>query len=463
MNRTPLSDRLSDWINPLILKEIRQFLNSRTLPVFCILALGASWCGMAAWSLNNDLRRNGQPFFSLIFCSTLVIGLFGIGLPAGLRWNRERNGEGVDPVAMTTLTPRQIICGKLGSALLMLLFAYSLLAPFMVGAYLLGGLYLSTIFTLLYLEVLMMLPILQLLLLLGSQNFSRLGSRPLSLHLTAGGLCLVLLFFLFFLIDSLDQGRILFSARVLFGALPLLSLTVTLLLAVATGALIAPRNANRMLPLRVLFWLLPFIPVGLSALLPELSRSRTDLLLGVGSQLLILALLQLLIAIGERTQQSRRVLQRLPRNPVLRLPVALLSSGLASGVLNSLLFAGIGALLLNHPLLSSSDKEWVEGLLRLYLWGLFLCGISAAAGVRWQSRSSWWQPQRILIYWLILAALAAWVVEVGNFRNPVLRESNPLFCFLARDWWLPLILAGVGLVLLLPLVWRGWRSNWRRP
>ena len=138
-----LLDRCSDWINPILVKESRQALKSRQFLFTFQLLLLASW----VWSLLGIALRSPGIFY-VPGGRFMLIGYFLIlNLPlmiiipfAAFRsLAAEREDGTYELLSISTLRPRQIIGGKLGSSLLQIIIYLSVLAPCMAFTYLLKG------------------------------------------------------------------------------------------------------------------------------------------------------------------------------------------------------------------------------------------------------------------------------------------------------------------------------------
>ncbi|MBN1207663.1 MAG: ABC transporter permease [Myxococcaceae bacterium] len=152
--RAPLSERLGDRINPLVVKEIRQGLRTRLFWVCFGLMLMA--CVMLSLTAYADVRDSGnQPrgqvyFFTYFVCLGLV-HFFIIPYSAYRSLAREREDETWVLLALTGLGPRRILRGKVTSFLAQAALYASAVGPFLLFSYYLNGIDLPTILTVLML------------------------------------------------------------------------------------------------------------------------------------------------------------------------------------------------------------------------------------------------------------------------------------------------------------------------
>jgi hypothetical protein len=139
--------KFSEYLNPILVKETRQALKSKQFVITFTLLLLFGW----AWSLiylafqyanlGNGIfyAPHGMPmllgYYWVLSFPLLVI----VPFTAFRSLSAEREDGTYELVAITTLTPRQIIGGKLGSAVLQMLVYLSALTPCMAFTYSLRG------------------------------------------------------------------------------------------------------------------------------------------------------------------------------------------------------------------------------------------------------------------------------------------------------------------------------------
>jgi hypothetical protein len=149
MSTLPIADRASDWLNPILIKETRQALKSRQFIATFFLVLVASWLisvfGFVFSGSGIEYRETGQQFFGAYYM-VLAIAIFVV-VPFGAFRSMlaERDLHTWEVLSITTLKPRQIVWGKLTSALVQIFIYYSAITPFMAFANLLKGIDVPTI------------------------------------------------------------------------------------------------------------------------------------------------------------------------------------------------------------------------------------------------------------------------------------------------------------------------------
>jgi hypothetical protein len=144
-------DRTGERLNPILVKECRQSLKGRQFSITFALVLLCCWI-WSVWgvmmtgpnvhygaaSVGMDMFAG---YFTILAFPLLVIVPFG----AFRSLADERDDRTFDLLAITTLSPRQIVAGKLGSAAVQLLVYMSAVSPCLAFTYLLRGIEAPTI------------------------------------------------------------------------------------------------------------------------------------------------------------------------------------------------------------------------------------------------------------------------------------------------------------------------------
>ena len=344
-------DRLGDRINPVVVKETRQAVNSRLVAGALLLFLTGQFVALAVmatrWEATanpDDLNlRAGRDVFLMV--QGILLGTCMLLVPAltGGRLAGERSDTNVDLLFISSLSPRAIVGGKLLAAAALVLLMFSACAPFMAFAYLLRGLDVPTILVVLAIDFVAVLAGTMFALLIAAFPVNR-GFRVV---LSLGGF-VVLAYAFFGAIAATSEilryglGIDLESAEFWagFAGLAGLILGVTGLMFVWATALVTPPTANRAFLVRVytlVFWL----ATGAGCVVWSRHNAHPGPVFAWGFVGVALAVLQIVTAISEREHLGPRVARRIPRNLLLRAPAFVLFSGAAGG----LVFAvGLGVL-----------------------------------------------------------------------------------------------------------------------
>ena len=152
MAPAPLSERLGDRLNPLVVKEIRQGLRTRVFWVcFGLMLVACVLLSLMAYADVKDggYRARGQVYFFTYFVCLGLVHFFVIPYSAYRSLAREREDETWVLLALTGLGPRRILRGKVTSFLAQAALYASAVGPFLLFSYYLNGIDLPTILTVL--------------------------------------------------------------------------------------------------------------------------------------------------------------------------------------------------------------------------------------------------------------------------------------------------------------------------
>src|SRR3954453_22555387 len=140
---------VGDWLNPILVKETRQAIKSSQFTITFVLVLVACWIatiGVVAFV--------GPRIFYSAEGGTLLVWYYAIlalplmvvvPLSAFRSLTAEREDNTYDLLSITSIKPRQIISGKLGSSVTQMAVYFSVITPCLAFTYLLRGVDLPTI------------------------------------------------------------------------------------------------------------------------------------------------------------------------------------------------------------------------------------------------------------------------------------------------------------------------------
>jgi ABC-type transport system involved in multi-copper enzyme maturation permease subunit len=139
--------QLSERLNPIVVKEVRQGLRTRVFWIFFGLMLFACLCiSLIAWAQAQEAGDDaGRYFFIAFFVCLSVVQFFIIPYTAYRSMAREREDETWVLLTLTGLGPRKILRGKLTSFLVQGALYGSAAGPFLLFCYYLNGIDLPTI------------------------------------------------------------------------------------------------------------------------------------------------------------------------------------------------------------------------------------------------------------------------------------------------------------------------------
>jgi hypothetical protein len=140
-----LEDR-SDWLSPLVVKEIRQVVRGRefSLSFGACLVAGLVVAFLGATDALAGGTAGRWTFVSLMACLAFL-GLAVVPLGAFNALRRERVEQTFDLITLTALSSRRVVIGKLMTQAVRLTTLFAAMAPFVAMSFLLGGIDFVTI------------------------------------------------------------------------------------------------------------------------------------------------------------------------------------------------------------------------------------------------------------------------------------------------------------------------------
>ena len=134
---------LGESLNPVFIKEMRQYFQNRRMVIFMGLLLLVQFIVTLFFSSAMTFDADGEDgvvFFLLIIFAGAALSVLICSIGAEQRFAEERSDKELNYSMLTTLKPSSIIWGKLEGAMVMILCIFSLLLPFLTAAYFMRGL-----------------------------------------------------------------------------------------------------------------------------------------------------------------------------------------------------------------------------------------------------------------------------------------------------------------------------------
>ena len=137
----------SDWLSPLVVKEVRQVVRGREFNYSFGGALAAG-LAVAFFGAADALTGSGTSgrwtFYALMGCMAFLgLGVVPLGAFSALR--NERMEQTLELITLTALSPRRVVIGKLLAQSVKLATLFAAMAPFLAMSFLLGGIDFVTI------------------------------------------------------------------------------------------------------------------------------------------------------------------------------------------------------------------------------------------------------------------------------------------------------------------------------
>jgi hypothetical protein len=343
--------RLDDALNPIVVKELRQAVQSRFVVAVLLLFLMLQLLFMGIFLITNSIDGRldqadfeaGRTVFGLLQGVLLTTCMLFLPAYTGFRLAAERSDTNVDLLFITTLPPRAIISGKFVAAVVLALMIFSACTPFMAFTYFLRGIDLPSIFFVITVDFLAVLGSVMLTIFLAVIPANRVLKALLGLFglfiligVFSTTLSSTLMLLEFGVVGMLETGE--FWVVIAMTGLGFVGSTG--LLYTWSVALVSPPSSNRALASRLMVTGLWAVNGGLAWLFSRQVGLDFPLISWLISTVPLLAL-YLVIAINEREHWTPRVGRTIPRRWWLRVPAFLFYSGSAGGVLHALLLFGL--------------------------------------------------------------------------------------------------------------------------
>ncbi len=340
------SRSLPDFINPVLVKEVRQAQRGKVFAFTLIVTLVLALFGATGAALQIESKyfnsSPGQMFFSSVYVFFNMAVLVVVPFQAFVSMGSEHDDNTFEMLVLSNLKPRQIVMGKIAAALTQgLMFGLTFL-PFVVTAFLLRGVDLTVLTIILAMTAFASTVLTTFAVMMSAVVRKRL-LRVLTMVALAGGL--------FSLVPaSLAACQEWFSSPELFGDPAFYAVMVQFVLFMAVAAalffatacnMLAHEEENRSTNIRVAVTLLCLITLGAMAYnvmflgvgggMPREAVHG----LGVGSLFFLAAFC--IFFVLEPDRLGRRVEPSVPKNRLLALAVSPWLPGGSRGVV----FAGL--------------------------------------------------------------------------------------------------------------------------
>lgn len=140
-----LWSRLSDRLNPILVREVQQAVKGRVFPLMIMLALGISVVIAAVVGSNYAEGATGRGAFDAGLATLVPLVLFIIPMQAYNSMRTELKGGIVEQLLLSRLSPGAVLSGKLQAAMVQFVLYVSVMSPLLATSYLLRGVDLPTI------------------------------------------------------------------------------------------------------------------------------------------------------------------------------------------------------------------------------------------------------------------------------------------------------------------------------
>jgi hypothetical protein len=422
-----------DWLNPILVKETRQALKSSQFTITFVLMLVACWIatiGVVAFVGPRIFYSAEGGTLLVWYYAILALPLMVVVPLAAFRsLTAEREDNTYDLLSITSLKPRQIITGKLGSSITQMAVYFSAITPCLAFTYLLRGVDLPTIAVLLVYTFFWSLGLSMIGILLATLTPQRFV-QVFILVAFVGVLLLMFYFSIWMGYGAVNLGRAaIFGVDSAFwiatAAMATAYFTFFSLAYFASAGLITFTSENRSTPLRICMLAQQAAFVGWMAY----AWIHDNYAEGAIAMAMLFAAIYWFVMgtllTAERPGISQRVRRRLPQSFMGRMFFSWLSPGPASGYMfvianiTSLAFLSfIAVMVVSYKGISAGGWPGVEELVYLMLigWGYIVAylglGLIVVAGLR-----------RIATVTMLASVLINFLLVLAGFGVPYAVKS----------------------------------------
>jgi hypothetical protein len=440
-----------DWLNPILVKETRQALKSRQFVMTFLLVLIACWVVTI-----GGVALIGPGIFYAAAGGTMLISYFivlafplAIVVPysAFRSLASEREDNTFDLLSITTLKPRQIISGKLGSAIAQMAVYYSAVTPCIAFTYLLRGVDVPTIAILLVYAFFSSLGLSMIGLLLATMSRQRYGHVFMSVLFVAGlmgtfwGGCL--------LAWELIESSYSYAGDVWFWIGSLAALTAwasTFAMAFyAAAGMLTFSSENRATPLRIVMLAQQACWIGWLGFAWIVENLDVELTLVMVTMAGLYWYAAGILLTAERPGLSERVKRRLPKSSLGRLFLTWLNPGPYSGYLFVVAnTTAVAAILIIEVLITELSGRgrggWPSAQQVIYLtfigWGYLVAylglGLLVITAVR---RVAVVQMAAAVLIQLLLILAGSGIPSTIQLMSVELRELDYTYLQITNPFW----------------------------
>ncbi|MDR1478560.1 MAG: hypothetical protein LBJ00_06425 [Planctomycetaceae bacterium] len=350
-----MTTTFSNLINPLLLKELRQFVRNRFIVVlinlYVLAIVIACLFAFEIGGWRNVWEEVGKYIFFALANTSLLVGIVAVVIRTVWTTSIEKVNE--DLMFYSSMTPATIVLGKIASGIILTSLLMSITFPFVTLAYLLRGIDIEAIFIVMAVIFIVIQVLNSFAVFVSALN--RLKYFPfLSTLVVAAGSFPVYFGSVAFFLTTIYSGSLDYREV----ACPILFLAGSLMTLFVCGAIamFSPPTSNRMFYVRILLTAI-FVLSVLGAYF-EIFASPADLAYEVIETICLLCLPFILLMIAcERDQWSIRIRKNLPKSLIFRFLLFPFYTGAACGIVWILFMLAV-IVMLDLSVGNGIAKDW---------------------------------------------------------------------------------------------------------
>ncbi len=330
---------LADRVNPIVVKELRQAVQSRLVISILFLFLAANVAIVSIYLMTHEQlggnRMDGESLFMTLFGVLVFTCMVFVPLYAGIRLTTERNDANIDLLFITTIRPGAIIRGKFSAAVALTVLIYSTCMPFLTFTYLLRGIDLPSIFFALGTALALTAAVTMLAIFAGSVSAGWL------IRLLLGGGLLFIMYRTFVQTMEFCEYTVRSGLATLFGEpeawariglIILMGLTAVGLLYLLAVAAISSKSSNRMFGIRLYATVVWFLYGVVLTIWSSVDATSGPITVWMENSVWLFSA-ALVFIMSERERWTPRVRRRIPRGGLMRFLAWLMYTGSAGGAI----------------------------------------------------------------------------------------------------------------------------------
>jgi hypothetical protein len=436
-------EHASDWLNPILVKETRQALKSRQFIITFLLMLIAAWLISVFGTLISGDRlefgSTGRELFASYFVVLAIAIFVVVPYSAYQGLSSERDQTTLELLSITSLSPRQLVWGKLWSAMAQVFIYYSAIAPFIAFTSMLQGFDIALVTFVLGMSLVITLCLTMLTLMLASITQNK-QFQVLMTVIIFGGLLFVLSMIFgsvpWLLMETISFDETEFWIET--GSFLIAGLSFFYLFTQIATAHLTFDADNRSTGIRIAcsaqFFLYWFVFIAAQFLLGR-STFRGDVEDLVTWGVLYMAVSGFFAA-TESDYVSRRVRRSIPKTPLLRLIAIPFLPGGHRGFVFLLLHLALVPLFVETLFVDSFSSSHWEGwwTVTFLMYVVIYVGLGSALGRALRRVSSEVRPMHVRVIIFVLLAMGMIVPSLPLLFGPreyewlsrLLRVTNPI-------------------------------------
>ncbi|MDR2169252.1 MAG: hypothetical protein LBP59_03830 [Planctomycetaceae bacterium] len=326
-------------LNPLLVRDLRQFVRSRFIVVLInlyVVALVIACLVVLVFTPLSDSMTQGKNLLAALSYISFLTCFFAVVIRTA--WSSASEKANEDLMLFTGMTPSTIVFGKILSGITCSLIILTTTIPFVTVAYMLRGVEPKTTI-ILFIEIFLFIQALNCL-----AVFSAASSKTKNavVH-TLFTVCLIFLLTHNIIIPLILQATYIISPHAISIFLQYLLITIEISALITCGAIVSlsPPNSNSLLPMRILLTTLFLI----NTIITIAATGQTSYYYFIAGITCLILCITTLTTTREPEQWSIRIRQNLPKSIFKRIIIFPFYTGASCGVAWNIMMIALVAII----------------------------------------------------------------------------------------------------------------------